>query len=170
LSIPVWSPDTTLNNIKAARESDGPKRQWLIITNHLVVELNTQYDKLLQESNNQATVLTDQFTDTQVVVASFRTLALVNARNRSSHTATDYDGTMPYPTPFSGDDKDSTNQIQALHTWRTRIEARWAHRQHKCNTKRAKILYVAALLEGMAADGVNADLEKITSNLENPAA
>jgi hypothetical protein len=31
------------------------------------------------------------------------------------------------------------------------------------------ILYAAALLEGMAALGINDNLEKITSNLENPA-
>jgi hypothetical protein len=169
LSVPVWSPDTALNIIKAARESDGPEWQWLIITNHLIVELNTRYDTLLQESDNQATVLTDKLIDTQAVAASFRELALANASNSSSHTATDRDGAMPYPTPFSGDDKDSTKRTQAFRTWCTRIEARWANRRHEFSTERAKILYAAAMLEGTAANGVNADLEKITSNLENPA-
>jgi hypothetical protein len=77
---------------------------------------------------------------------------------------------MPYPTPFSGDEKDTTKRTQAFRTWRIRIEARWANSQHECSTERAKILYATALLEGTAALGVNDDLEKITSNLENPAA
>jgi hypothetical protein len=54
--------------------------------------------------------------------------------------------------------------------WCIRIEARWANIQYEFSTKRAKMLYAAALLEGTAALGVNDDLEKIMSNLENPAA
>jgi hypothetical protein len=37
----------TLNIIKTTQESDGPKRQWLIITNYMVEELNRRYDSLL---------------------------------------------------------------------------------------------------------------------------
>jgi hypothetical protein len=123
LNVPVWSPTTALNSIKAAKESDGPERQWLIITNHLVAKLNTRDDELLQASDNQVTVLTDKLTDAQAVDESFRELALVNASNSSSYTATDRDWVMPYLTPFSGDDKDSTKRTQAFRTCRTHIEA-----------------------------------------------
>ena len=47
LSLPVWSSDATLNIIKTAQESEGPERQWLIINNPLVEELNRRYDALL---------------------------------------------------------------------------------------------------------------------------
>ena len=57
LSVPVWSPDVALDIIKIARESDGPERQWLVITNHLVEELNRRYDALLQESDHQTATL-----------------------------------------------------------------------------------------------------------------
>jgi hypothetical protein len=77
---------------------------------------------------------------------------------------------MPYLTPFSGDEKDTTKRTQAFRTWRIHIEARWANRQYKFSTERAKILYAAALLEGTAALGMNDDLKKIIFNLENPAA
>jgi len=80
----------------------------------------------------------------------------------NSHAATERDGVMPHPAPFSGNDTNSTKRTQAFRTWRTRIEARWAHRRHEFGSERAKILYAATLLEGTAADGVNAGLEKIT--------
>ena len=76
---------------------------------------------------------------------------------------------MPYSTPFSSDEKDTIKRTQAFRTWRIRIEARWANRQNEFSTERAKILYIIALLEGMVALSINVDLEKITSNLENPA-
>ena len=85
---------------------------------------------------------------------------MANASNSSSRTETDHDGVMPHPTPFSGDEKDTTKRTQAFRTWRIRIEARWANKQHEFGTERAKILYAVAL-------GVNDDLEKITSNLQN---
>ena len=40
LRVPVWSTDAALEIIKTAQESDGPERQWLVINNHLVDELN----------------------------------------------------------------------------------------------------------------------------------
>jgi hypothetical protein len=46
-----------LDIIKIAKESDGPERQWLVITNHLVEELNRRYDALLQESDHQTATL-----------------------------------------------------------------------------------------------------------------
>ena len=172
LSVPVWSTDAALEIIKNAQESDGPERQWLFINNLLVEELNRRYDALLQESDQQAATLSDRLTEAQAVAESYRELALANASNSnsSSCTETDRDGAMPHPTPFSGDEKDRTKRTQAFWTWRIRIEVRWANRQHEFSTERAKILYAAALLEGTAALGVNDDLEKITSNLENPAA
>jgi hypothetical protein len=45
-----------------------------------------------------------------------------------------------------------------------------ANKHNKFGTERAKILSASTLLEGMVAFGMNDDLEKITSNLENPAA
>ena len=170
LNVPVWAPESTLNIIKAAKKSEGPERQWLIITNHLVAELNTRYDKLLQEADHQATTLSDKLVDVQAVAESFRELALANASNSNSRAAADRDGAMPHPAPFSGDETNSTKRTQAFRTWRTRVEARWANRPHEFSSERAKILYAATLLEGTAADGVNAGLEKITSNLDNPAA
>src|SRR3981081_4635850 len=170
LSVPVWSTDAALEIIKNAQESDGPERQWLHINNRLVEELHRRYDALLQESDQQAATLSHRLTEAQAVAESYRELALANASNSSSCTETDRDGAMPHPTPFSGDEKDTTKRTQAFRTWRIRIEARWANRQHEFSTERAKILYAAALLEGTAALGVNDDLEKITSNLENPAA
>jgi hypothetical protein len=44
-----------------------------------------------------------------------------------------------------------------------------ANRQYKFGIEKAKSLYAVALLDGMIALGVNNDLEKITSNLENLA-
>src|SRR3981081_4576506 len=169
LSVLVWSTDAALEIIKNAQESDGPERQWLFINNLLVEELNRRYDALLQESDKQAATLPDRLTEAQAVAESYRELALANASNSSSRTETDRDGAMPHPIPFSGDEKDTTKRTQAFRTWRIRIEARWANRQNEFSTERAKILYAVALLEGTAALSVNDDLEKITSNLENPA-
>jgi hypothetical protein len=62
LRVPVWSTDAALEIIKTAQESDGPERQWRIINNYLVEELNRQYDALLQESDHQAATLSDKLT------------------------------------------------------------------------------------------------------------
>jgi hypothetical protein len=109
LRVLVWSTNAALKIIKTAQESDGPERQWLVINNHLVEELNCRYDALLQQSDHQVATLSDKLTEAQAVAENFRELALVNASNsNSSHTETDRDGAMSYPTPFSGDEKDTT--------------------------------------------------------------
>src|SRR3981081_3387536 len=170
LSVLVWLTDAALEIIKNAEESDGPERQWLFINNLLVEELHRRYDALLQESDQQAATLSHRLTEAQAVAESYRELALANASNSSSRTETERDGAMPHPTPFSGNEKDTTKRTQAFRMGRIRIKGRGANRQNEFSTKRAKILYAAVLLEGTAALGVNNDLEKITSNLENPAA
>ncbi|KAK4031502.1 hypothetical protein C8A01DRAFT_42050 [Parachaetomium inaequale] len=55
--------------------------------------------------------------------------------------AVDCDGLMLYPTPFTGDEKDTA--------------------------KRKKIIYASALLEGSAAAGVFKGVQKVTTNPDN---
>ena len=116
LNAQVWSYDSTINLIKTAKKSDGPERQWLIITNHLVEELNRRYDNLVQESDNQTTALSDKLADAQAVAESFRELALANASNSNSRAAADRDGAMPHPALFSGNETNSTKRTQAFRT------------------------------------------------------
>jgi hypothetical protein len=110
LRVPVWSTDAALAIIKTAQESYGLERQWLVINNHRVEELNRQYDALLQESDQQAATLSAKLTEAQVVAESFKELAVVNASNNRNRTATDCDGAIPYLTLFSGDEKDITKR------------------------------------------------------------
>ncbi|KAK3897148.1 hypothetical protein C8A05DRAFT_39307 [Staphylotrichum tortipilum] len=67
--------------------------------------------------------------------------------------AADRDSAMPHPTAFTGDEKDTAKRTS-----------------QEFDSEGKKILYAAALLEGTAAGGVFAGIEKITSNPTNPAA
>ncbi|KAK3896426.1 hypothetical protein C8A05DRAFT_40042, partial [Staphylotrichum tortipilum] len=79
-------------------------------------------------------------------------------------SAANRDSTMPHPTAFTGDEKDTAKRTSQFRTWQTRITARWLTRPKEFDSEDKKILYAAALLEGTAAGGVFAGIEKITSN------
>jgi hypothetical protein len=82
----------------------------------------------------------------------------------------DRDGSMPHPTAFTGDEKDTAKRTNQFRTWQTRIEGRWVSRPLEFNTEGKKIIYAAALLEGSAAAGVFAGVQKVTENPDDPTA
>lgn len=81
----------------------------------------------------------------------------------------DRDSAMPHPTPFTGDEKDTSKRTAQFQTWETRVEARWFNRPREFNAESKKILYAAALLEGTAATGVRTGIDKIMKNPTDPA-
>jgi len=127
LTEPVLVGDSVLDFIRAAQATDGPERQWLFIDNLVVDELNSRYNALnsrynalLEDNQNlgiQVAQLTEQLNNSQVTANSYKNLV-------ESRGATERDGAMPHPAPFSGDDTNSTKRTQKFRTWRTRIEAR----------------------------------------------
>ncbi|KAK4150020.1 hypothetical protein C8A00DRAFT_37378 [Chaetomidium leptoderma] len=68
---------------------------------------------------------------------NFASCELAAYKHAADGNAGDKDSTMPYPTAFTGNDKDSAKRTNAF----------------QFNNQKTKILYAAALLEGAAADG-----------------
>lgn len=81
----------------------------------------------------------------------------------------DRDGSMPHPAAFTGDEKDTAKRTSQFRTWQTRVMGRWVSRPQEFNTEGKKIIYASALLEGSAAAGVFAGVQKVTANPSDSA-
>ena len=81
--------------------------------------------------------------------------------------AADRDGSMPHPTAFTGDEKDTLKRTSQFRTWQTRIMGRWVSRPQEFNTESKKIIYASALLESSAAAGVFTGVQKVTMSPDN---
>ncbi len=75
---------------------------------------------------------------------------------------------IPHPTPFSGDEKDSAKRTQEFNTWKLGIMSRWDSYPGDFPTERAKINYINTLLKGTAAAGVHNGIVKVFMNPTDP--
>ena len=170
----VVGNDGTLRAIEIMQE-DAAGRALLKIMDDVVTTQDGRYNQLndrLNDQASQAQVAIDNMTATisngNAELNKYKdTLTRVRAerdtwKEAASGTASgggnggggDRDGTMPHPTPFTGDEKDTAKRANQFRTWQTRVTGRWVSRPSEFNTDGKKIIYAAALLDGSATTSV----------------
>jgi hypothetical protein len=170
-------------------QKDSAGCEFLKIVDNVVATQNNRYNNLNEQAtqaateaqttiegmratitagNAELTKYKDDLTKARAERDTWEKAASNNKGNGgSAGGAVDRDGTMPHPTPFTGDEKDTAKRTSQFRTWQTRVMGRWVSRPQEFNSEAKKIIYASALLEGSAATGVFKGVQKVTANPDN---
>jgi len=159
LNVPVVNSEAAANIIDRL-QADAPGQEFLKVINGVVAILNDRYNTVQANADSLQKALTKAYAERD---------AWEKMANKPSggSSAADRDGSLPHPTAFTGDEKDTLKRTSQFRTWQTRIMGRWVSRPQEFNTESKKIIYASALLEGSAAAGVFTGVQKVTTSPDN---